>query len=270
MSFGVRSSGFGSRMVSVVACGVEGSVVRLMAGVALTLVLAGISTGCGSSSETGDSEADLNLAKSSVLVVGDLPSKWPATNGPRTGLGQDDQDFWTSDLLKCLSVEPGSVGPVTAWASSSAFADSPYGAGSRAEVASSETVAKARIGVLAHTNLVDCLQKSPGALWKSGDPDPGDSLSKVNRIERLNFPKSGDELAAVRMQLTKISGPGAINSGKPYAAVIDLVVVRVGKVLVQLAFGGAGGALPPQWETNMTQVLADRVAESLKSPAPKP
>ncbi|WP_194829227.1 hypothetical protein [Nocardia sp. XZ_19_231] len=195
--------------------------------------------------------------------MSDLPNKWPAVGSPQSGTDQGaDQGIWTQDLLTCLTVEPSNAGPVTAWATSPTFADSPYGAGSRIELTTTAEIAKARFDTLSKSNVTDCLQKSPGSVWKLGDPEPADPVQKVERVARLEFPPFGDQVSAFRVKVTKAHAAGQINAGKSWTAVIDLVIVRAGRSLVQMAFGGGGGSLPTEWEQNMTQTVTDRIVKS--------
>ncbi|MFD6401214.1 hypothetical protein [Nocardia sp. NPDC060249] len=195
--------------------------------------------------------------------MSDLPNKWPAVGSPQSGTDQGaDQGIWTQDLVKCLAVDPLGAGSATAWATSPTFADSPYGAGSRIELMTTAEIAKARFDTLSKSNVTDCLQKSPGSVWKLGDPEPTDPVQKVERVARLEFPQIGDGVSAFRIKVAKSHAAGQINAGKSWTAVIDLVIVRAGRSLVQMAFGGGGGSLPTEWEQNMTQAVTDRIAKS--------
>ncbi|MGW5569823.1 hypothetical protein ACWEVD_01365 [Nocardia thailandica] len=259
------------RMRSRVYRDAEGFDVRFATGVALTLILAGVTTaGCSSSSSGGPAathDADRDLAKASVLVAKDTHGNWPATGSPRSGTdATDDQGIWSSDLLKCMSVDPATLGKTTAWATSSPFVSSPYAANSRIEVLPTEEAAKARLATLSQPGFNDCAKSTSGTFWRTGDPDPLDTGQTAQAVARIsNFPASGDELAAFRFKVSKVNGAGQINSGQRSQATIDVVAVRVGRVVAQLAFGAAPGALPPEWEKNMTQIVAGRIAELLST-----
>ncbi|MFI8977471.1 hypothetical protein ACIGO9_31645 [Nocardia asteroides] len=126
----------------------------------------------------------------------------------------------------------------------------------------SEETAKARFAILSNSAVTTCLEKAPGSLWKLGDPKPTDPVRKVEQVSRLDFPQIGDEASALRVKVTKSHAAGQINAGKSWTAVIDVVIVRAGRSLVQMAFGGGGGSLPAEWQQSMTQKVTDRIAKS--------
>ncbi|WP_157225110.1 hypothetical protein [Nocardia thailandica] len=125
--------------------------------------------GCSSSSSGGPAathDSGRDLAKASVLVAKDIPGDWPATGSPRSGTdATDEKGVWSADLLKCMSVDPATLGSTTAWATSSPFVYSPYAANSRIEVLPTEAAAKARLATLNQRGFNDCAKSTSGTFW---------------------------------------------------------------------------------------------------------
>jgi hypothetical protein len=199
-----------------------------------------------------DGGADEEAAQAAILTADDVPEDFSEVAVPDPDTQEDPEML--EELAECLDEDPEQFGDDNPGAESAFSSPDGQEVSSEVRYLPSADEAETRMEIFQNEDTPQCFQQVIDGLIENMIGAAGEDVGVDDiSVERLDVPEMGDESDGLEVSFT-LSG-----QGQELTFYLDLILVRVDRAGVSMAFQGLGEPFPSDLAEELTQTVVDRV-----------